>query len=52
MIYLPQSEIDNWGGIKKFGKISEFDALKNRLLSKELEFDAPVQVDGKISYVE
>jgi hypothetical protein len=52
MIYLPESEIENWGGVKKFGPTTEFDALKKRLLSKDLKFEPPVLVDGTISYVE
>lgn len=52
LIYLPQAEIDTYGGSDKFGKKKDYDDLKKRLLSKELKFEAPVKVDGSIAYVE
>jgi ABC-type molybdenum transport system ATPase subunit/photorepair protein PhrA len=42
MIYLPQSEIDNYGGIDKLGKKEDFEKLKKSLLSKDLKFESPV----------
>jgi ABC-type bacteriocin/lantibiotic exporter with double-glycine peptidase domain len=52
MIYLPQKEIDTFGGVDKEAKKDDFDTLRKRLLSKDLKFDSPVKVDGSMSYVE
>jgi ABC-type transport system involved in cytochrome bd biosynthesis fused ATPase/permease subunit len=52
MIYLPASEIANYGGVDKLGKKEDFEKLKKTLLSKALVFDPPVTIDGSLAYVE
>lgn len=42
MIYLPEIEIEAYGGIEKLGKKIDFENLKKRLLSKDLVFESPV----------
>jgi len=38
MIYLPEVEIEAYGGVDKLGKKEDFENLKKRLLSKSLVF--------------
>lgn len=42
MIYLPEEEIEAYGGVEKLGKKEDFENLKKRLLSKDLVFESPV----------
>ena len=52
MIYVPESEIREFGGIDKMVQKEEFEALNKRLLAPEFEFETPIFVDGSIAYVE
>ncbi len=52
MIFLPENEIENFGGVEKIAQKEELDTLRKRLLAKDVVFNAPVKVDGKLSYVE
>ena len=52
MIYLPQQEIDGFGGENKLSTKEDFDKLRKKLLSSDMEFEAPIKVDGTLSYVE
>ena len=53
LIYLPQSEIDNFGGLEYEGTQEEFDQLKTNLLGGNLVVpDCPIKIKGSISYVE
>ena len=53
MIYLPEEVISEFGGPEKMGKKADYKALKDKVLSKEFRpKEAPVKVDGSLSYVE
>lgn len=52
MIYLSQSEIDDFGGLDKLSKKEDFDALRKRVLANEYQFKSPIQVDGTLALVE
>ena len=52
LIYVPQTEIDNFGGLDHEGSQEEFDNLKQRLFSEDLVVpEKPVQIRGSVSYV-
>ena len=42
VIYLPEEEIEAYGGVEKLGKKEDFENIKKRLLSKDLVFESPV----------
>lgn len=52
MIYLPENEIQEFGGVDKLEKKAGFQKFKQRLLSAECKFESPVELDGSLSYVE
>lgn len=52
MIYLPEKEIEEFGGPDKCANKEGYEKFKKSLLSKECQFEAPVQLDGSLSYVE
>lgn len=53
LIYVPQPEIDNFGGLDREATQEEFNDLKKRLLSDQFEVKRkPVKVKGTVSYVE
>ena len=53
LIYLPQGEIDDFGGLDHEGTQEEFDQLKSRLLGGNLVVNKkPIKIRGTLSYVE
>ena len=53
LIYVPQHEVDKFGGLEKEASKEEFDELKVRLLGDEFEvLDKPIKIAGTMSYVE
>jgi len=53
MIYVPQPEIDSFGGLDHWGTQAEFDSLKARLLGPDFKVDdKPIKIRGSVSYVE
>ena len=53
LIYLPQSEIDEFGGLDGEGTQEEFDTLKGRLCGDNLQLDdKPIKIKGSVAYVE
>lgn len=53
MIYVPQSEIDEFGGLDHKGTQQEFDRLKNRIVSADFACGVkPIKVRGSVAYVE
>jgi GTPase SAR1 family protein len=52
MIFLPQNEIDVFGGLEKLATVEEFELLNKRLLSRDLLVTPVVQIDGSMAYVE
>ena len=53
MIYIPQSEIDEFGGVNYDASLEELDGLRSRLLSPDFKVsEKPINIKGTISYVE
>ena len=53
MLYVPEKEIKFAGGLEKSLSKNEYEGLKASLLDLEIkEGEAPIQVNGEISYVE
>lgn len=52
MIYVPWSEIQEFGGKDRLAKKAEFEKLNEKLLDKDFSFEPPIHVDGSIAYVE
>lgn len=53
LIHIPQSEIDEFGGLDHEASIDEFETLKHRLLGPDFKVsDKPIKIKGSISYVE
>jgi len=52
MIYLPQNEVDVFGGYEKLATVEEYETFNKRLLSPELKINPVIRVDGTVSYVE
>ena len=53
MIYLPEEVIAEFGGPDKMGNKAAFKALKDKVLAKDFRpREAPIKVDGSLSYVE
>ena len=52
LIYLPVTEINNFGGFEHEGSQEEFTNLKDRLFNPDLlVLDKPIKIRGSISYV-
>lgn len=52
MIYLPQNEIDVFGGLEKLATVEDYETFNKRLLSPDLKLNPVVRVDGTVAYVE
>ncbi len=52
MIYVPDQQIKDFGGVNRLATKAEFETLKKTLLQSNLQFESPVMVDGSLSYVE
>jgi ABC-type bacteriocin/lantibiotic exporter with double-glycine peptidase domain len=53
LIYIPQNEIDAFGGLDHVAPQEDFDALKDRLVGGDFECaKKPIKVRGTVSYVE
>ena len=53
LIYVPQAEIDHFGGLDREASQEEFDELKGRVLSEDFNIEKkPIMVRGSVSYVE
>lgn len=54
LIHIPQTEIDEFGGLEHAGTQEEFDRLKNIVNSRDFDCgkEKPIKVRGSVSYVE
>ena len=53
MIYVPDEEIEAFGGLDKEAKPKAFSKLKKRVLGPNFTVDEkPIKINGTISYVE
>ena len=53
LIYVPQDEVDKFGGLEKEASKEEFDSLKERLLGSEFKVEErPIEISGSLSFVE
>ena len=52
MIYIPNNEIEQFGGLEKLGTTEDFEVLNKKLLSRDLQVDPVVKIDGTVAYVE
>ena len=53
LLYLPQKEIERFGGFDHEGTQEEYDALKNRILGDDINIEEkPIKIRGSVSYVE
>ena len=53
MIFIPQNEIDELGGLEYAATQDELDRLKKRLLAPDFQVeDKPIKIKGSVSYVE
>mmetsp|Transcript_20481 Transcript_20481/g.27669 ORF Transcript_20481/g.27669 Transcript_20481/m.27669 type:complete len:155 (-) Transcript_20481:621-1085(-) len=53
LIYVPQSEIDEFGGLEHEATQEELDTLRKRLLTPDFKVsNKPIKIRGSVSYVE
>ena len=53
LIYMPQGEIDQFGGMDHEGTQEEYDLLKTRLFGEDLQVnEKPIKIKGSVAYVE
>ena len=53
MIYVPDEEIEAFGGLEKEAKPKAFSKLKKRVLGPNFTVDEkPITINGRVSYVE
>lgn len=53
MIYVPDAEIEAFGGPDKVGNEESFNGLKRKILDPDFKLDEnPIKINGAISYVE
>ena len=53
MIFIPQNEIDGFGGLDFMATQDQLDRLKRRLLAPNFQVDdKPIKIKGSVSYVE
>ena len=53
MIFIPQNEIDGFGGLDFMATQDQLDRLKKRLLAPNFQVDdKPIKIKGSVSYVE
>ena len=52
LIYVSDEDIKAYGGLDKVGTDTELDDFKNKVITKEVVGEAPIQIKGSLSFVE